>query len=735
MNNMSGNQTSPNQNIDSRSAMLTQNQLNNIYPEELLEPNKGIDIREFWRVIMRHQKLLGLFILTTFLITLLLTLLMKPTYRASATIQIERETTKVLDVVVEPSSRVSERDFWQTQIELMKSRRLASKVIKKLDLESTFQPKKGFFSFLSSGRVEPIESSFLKNLTVEPLNNSQLFLISYESGDPEVAAQIVNTLADSYIEMNYERRFEAAQVAKTFLEKEILRAEGQLKSSQQELDDYSREVGIIEIDNNNQTTLSHTLRRLTEELVTAEKNRIGLESELQQLEAISKSRDPSMVIDLPSVQSVKKELIAAEELYRKNLQRYGERSRRTKRALEESERLRGQIRAEANLLREAVNTRYESARQNEEILRNRLKQLQNESLDAQGQKHIFNNKKQQVETSQALYQGLHEKLREVGVVGGLDSQSITIIDRAMVPYKKYKPNIKMNLIFGSLIGLLLGLAAIFLREFMDDSIKDIAELEKESDLPMLGSIPYLKRRSDEDIAMQIVKEPKSKISEAIRSLRTTLSLSTQEGAPKITFITSSGPSEGKSTTTLNLAASYATSGHTVLLIDADLRSPSIHSLLHQDARLGLSNYLTDHCELSTIIQSSTIPGLYSIVSGPLPPDPVELLSGKRMDELLDKAKMQYDYVIIDGPPVLGLADALILANKADATILTVHSGQTRKGQISTTLKRLRQAQAHVIGTLLNQASFKGSGYSYDYLHYSYGPNAGKKKNFFNKLFS
>jgi capsular exopolysaccharide synthesis family protein len=703
---------------DNNSARLSANHLNSIYPEELLEPNRGLNIREFWRVLMRRKKLLGLFIAASFLLTLLITLLMKPVYRATTTVQIEREPTKIADIVLEPSARRNERDFWQTQFELIKSNSLARTVIDKLQLEDSLTSGGGLFSFLKSANT-PAETIFLKGLSVEPVNNSQLVMIHYESGDPEMATKIVNTIADSFISMNLERRYKSADSAKTFLQKQITEAKDNLETSEQKLSAFAQKNQIIELDNN-QTTKTHVLKKLAEELVTAEKNRIELSSQFQQLELAAKSRDPSMILNNPYIQNLKKTLVKLETEYRKKVRKLGNRNASMRKLQKEIERTRGQIRTEANMLKEAVSSQYESAKQSEKSLQERLTQLQTETLDVQGKIHNYNNLKQEVSSNRNLYQNLLERLKEVGVAGGVDNNNISIIDPAKVPYKKYKPKIKMNLLFGLLMGLLLGIAAIFLREFMDDSIKDTDELERMSDLPMLGAIPNLSSRSKDDIAQQLIKEPKSKIAEAIRSLRTTLSFSTQDGAPKTLFFTSSEPGEGKTSTALNLATAYALAGNSVLIIDADLRSPSIHKILKQDNRMGLTNFLVGDADLGNVAQSTSITGLTSITAGPLPPDPVELLSGSRIKELLQTVATQYDHVIIDGPPVLGLADALILSNLAEATILTVHAGKTRKGPVTTSLKRLRQAKAHIIGTVMNQASHLGSGYGYDYLHYNYG---------------
>ena len=684
--------------------------LNTLYPEELLEPNKGINIREFWSVLVRHKKMLAGITVLALLLSLLITLFMKPVYRASTTIQIERQSTAAADVVVEPTTRRNERDYWQTQIQLLQSKTLATAVMNKLGIRDVFTSEKGFLSSLRSSPPTP-EVNFLKGLQVEPLNTSQLIMIHYESGDPELSSKIVNTIAEIFIRSNLERQYKSAEYTQKFLQSQLEKAKERLTKSEQVLNEFARKNKIISLDNN-QTTSTHILTKLSDEFVDAERHRIQLENELESLTTAANSPDPSMMLLTPHMQALKKKVVKLEDDYAAAKRRYGSKSRTARNLKKKVEYARGKIRAEAHLYKQSLTNRLTAAKRAEESLKKRLSELQEKGLDTQSKVHTFNNLKREVNSNQTIYQNLLERIKEVGVVSGIESNNITIIDKASVPYNKYKPKVKTNLILGTLIGFLLGLAAIFLREFMDDSIKDADELERITHLPMLGMIPEHKGRSSGDIAQQIIKEPRSQISEAIRSLRTALSFSTQDGAPKILFFTSSEPAEGKTTIALNLATAYALAGENVLLVDADLRNPSVHSLMKIDNRQGLSNYLTGSIDLPSSTQQTTIGGLRVLPSGPLPPDPVELLSGRRIKELIKKASPEYDRIIIDGPPVLGLADALILGNISDATLMVVRAETTLKAPILASLKRLKQAKAHVIGTLMNQASPRGAGYSY-----------------------
>ena len=668
--------------------------LNNIYPEELLEPNKGLNLKDFWNVLTRNKKLLATITLAAFLLSLILSLLLPPVYRATTTIQIERQSTSAADVIFEPSKQRNERDYWQTQIQLLQSNTLALAVMDKLGIKDEFTSQKGLLSFLRSAPPTP-ESNFLKALTVEPLANSQLVMIHFESKDPELSSKIVNTIAETYIQTNLDRQLKNAEYTEKFLQSQLSQAKERMTEAEKRLDQYAREHKIVSLDDN-QTTTTHTLKKISDELVNAERARAQLESVVAQLSKASSFDSVPATLDTPYMQ----QLHTLETQYTQARKKYGSRSRKARRLKNKIEELKN-----------TIKTRLTEAQQAEKALKQRFEKLKEESLSAQEETHTFNKLKREVNSKQAIYESLLARIKEVDIAAGIEGNNVTVIDKASIPHNKYKPKVKTNVALGTLIGFFLAIAAVFLREFMDDSIKDADELERISHLPVLGMIPEHKNHSSEEIAAQIIKEPRSHISEAIRSLRTALSFSTQNGAPHTLFLTSSEPAEGKTSIAVNLAMAYALAGENVLLIDADLRNPSIHTLLKLDNRLGLSNYLTGSADLHSTTQQTTVAGLRVLTSGPLPPDPVELLSGRRIKELIEKSKAEYDRIIVDGPPVLGLADALILSHITDATLVTIHSEATRKADVLASLKRLKQAKAHVLGTLINQIS-ESTGYKY-----------------------
>lgn len=684
-----------------------------IYPEELLEPSNGLNLKDFIGIITRRKWLVTTIALLTLLAVILITLMIKPVYRATSTIQIERNAKQIVSGnTFDAIESRSDKDFHETQRQLIQSKALARRVINQLGLD-TKDTSSGLVSSIKKAlgmssadqsNAERTEALFLDNLTVQPVSNSQLVSINYDSTDPKLAADISNAISRTFVRMNLEKRFDTASYSKDFLSENIQRVRQTLEKSEQALNDYAKQYGIVQ-DIDGESTDTHSLKKLSEELVKVERERIEAEALYNQAKNAD-TDNPTIIAVLskdPTLQEKGNELALMIADRNARIQRSSSGTSRTIRNLTAKiERLRAEINAQSSTVLSSLKSEADTAKNRQELIREQLAELKNNAIATQGDSIKYNTLKREVESNQALYTDLLQQLKTVNVASTVGTNNISIIDKAGVPYEKHKPKLRNNVAFGLLLGLMLGMGAAFLREFMDDTLKGSDELERTTGLPVLGLLPNIKNQPDEHIALLAHMEPRSPLAEAIRSLRTSLKFSTQYGAPRTTFITSSNPAEGKSSIALNLATAYAQVGSRVLLIDADLRNPSIHHLLKLDNLEGLTNYLAGAGEASAISRPCLIKQLRVITSGPIPPDPVELLSGNRMTELLDLAKNEFDYIIIDGPPVIGLADALVLSNLSDATILTVQAGITRKASLMAALKRLERSSGNIIGTLLSR---------------------------------
>ena len=359
-------------------------------------------------------------------------------------------------------------------------------------------------------------------------------------------------------------------------------------------------------------------------------------------------------------------------------------------------------------------------------LKEKLTDAKQQLLALQGRNIPSSILKREVDTNRTLYDGLLQRLKEVGVAGGVGSNNISVVDKAKVPLVPFKPHLSKNLSMGLAIGLLVGLMVAWLLEYFDDSIRFADDVERETGAAVLGVIPRLKSAEVGPLGRLAVsphEDPTSAFAEAYRSVRTALQFSTPTGAPRRLVVTSSAKGEGKSTTALSLAINFAQMGKPVLIIDADLRNPVLHKMLGIENVRGLSNYLSSNMGPLEAIHRTQVPNLFVMTTGPLPPNPVELLSSMKLLSLLSQCEEHFAHVIVDGPPVLGIADAIVLCNQVDNSVFVVESGKTRKGHAKASLKRLHQAGVHPLGVILTKIDAYHDVYGSNSYYYQYSKPA------------
>jgi capsular exopolysaccharide synthesis family protein len=352
--------------------------------------------------------------------------------------------------------------------------------------------------------------------------------------------------------------------------------------------------------------------------------------------------------------------------------------------------------------------------------------LKGEALDLKSRSIQYNIFKREVDTNRQLYEATLQRYKEIGVAAGVGLNNILIVDKA-VSANKHRPNIPMNLAVSLLLGLVLGLLLVLLLEYMDDTLKNPEDVEKRLNLPVLGVIPKLKAN---ETLEEVTADVRSAFAEAYRSVRTALQFATATGTPRSLLITSASPSEGKSTAAVTIGRNFSQIGKRVLLIDSDMRKPSMHKKLGIDNSIGLSNFLAGLVGINDVVRETEHPGLHVITTGPLPPNPAELLHDDNMLRLLAHGLKHYDQIIIDGPPVMGLADAPIISSNVEGVLLIVEAGATRKLAASTAVKRLHAARARLVGVLINKFEAKHAAYGYGYGgygYYSYGGSDTPKK--------
>ncbi|MEO6154482.1 MAG: polysaccharide biosynthesis tyrosine autokinase [Thermomonas sp.] len=715
--------------------------------------NDEIDLLAYWHILVKRRWLILSILAGVIALALLATLMATPIYRATAVLQLEKEGSQVFQAQgIQPDDGGGrDPDFLQTQYELLKSRSLAERVANELNLDEAtvgrlrepgwigrmlalLRPQSKEDAKKQTAGTSADAAAQLRSaagvvrggLSVEPVRNSRLVHINYDSPSPQFSARVANAVAEGFIASGLERRFGASSYAKTYLEDQLRLTKAKLEQSERQLVGFAQKENIVSTGENGQSLATQNLTQLNAALAAAQDQRIRAQARWQQA---SSGAMPADMIGNSNIRPLQQQKAQLQGTYQQKLQTFKPEYPEMQQLKGQIDELSRQISQETGGVRASVKAEYDATAMQERMLMGRIASLRTEALDVDGRSIQYNILKREVDTNRQLYDGLLQRYKEVGVAGDVRSNNISIIDRAEVPQGRFKPNLILNLAIGMLLGAMLGVLVAFLLEFLDDTIKTPEDVEQKLKLAVLGIIPNL---GPKEIMADVAGNPQSSFSEAYRSVRTTLQFATDHGVPKTLLITSTSPGEGKSTTALALARNFAQLGKRVLLIEADLRNPSLHRTLGlQGQGIGLSNLLAGGSTLADATLETDDPGLKVILAGPLPPNPAELLSGSKLISALTVAAEHYDQIIVDGPPVLGLADAPILANVMDGTLLVVNSAKTKINAAQAALKRLLAARARVVGALLSKYDSRAAGYGYGYgyhyeSYYAYGNDKNKK---------
>lgn len=688
-------------------------------------PDNQITVAHMWQTLLRWRWLILGTTVAGLALGIIVSMLATPLYRAAVTLEIGRESTQIIQVGnVQPTS-MNDDDYIDTQLGVLTSRSLAERVARQLNLANS--PAVADQSLPLDARQKAAASAASVGFTAEPVRTSRLVTLTYRSTDPQIAAKVANGYAENFISSNLERRFETTAYARDFLQRRLAATKAKLEESERGLVAYARQQGIVDLPSGSQSTgggslATASLVALNTALSEAQVARIAAEQRLRQSRA---SSSQAAAVTNPAVQQLRVELARLESQYQENLNVY-------KTDYPAMVRLQGQIQAmKRNIAGESSNLSgstsatfvadYRTALARERELQGRVSQLKGDAMDLRGRSIQYTILQREVDTNRSLYDGLLQRFKEVGVAGGVGENLISIVDRAQVPGAPYSPRLMMNALAGIALGLLLGVSFAFGKEFVDDKIETPDDLEQKLSLRALGVIPKFNKS---DRFVKLISEPRTPLFEAYQSALTSLRFSSSEGAPKTLLITSSRPGEGKSSTSLALAQAFARSGERVLLIDADMRMPTFKQ--GDEDAIGLSNLLTGERDVARAIYGAKLDNLFFLSSGPIPPNPAELLSAHRFIELLNELSGMFDQIIIDGPPVLGLADAPLLASSVKAVVMVVESGGVRRQVAGTALSRLRAAHGNVVGAILTKFNDKriGQGYGYGY-GYEYGYGQGQ----------
>jgi polysaccharide biosynthesis transport protein len=712
---------------------------NHVYPYygPQIETERGLDVFRYLRVITKYRWLIIGTTICALILATVITLMMTPIYTAAASLQIDREVMNVVGVgtIQMPEEKGSSLEFYQTQYELLASRSLAERVATTLGLvdDERFQKNTrpslrsfitNLFQRTQSNETKPALENRLRqtvsrvrgSLTILPVRASRIVRITVSLPNREMAQKIANGYIDAFVAASLDRRYEASAYARKFLEERLQQLKVRLEESEKQLVKYAEEKGIITLAEN-RSLVDADLEAINAKLTELRNERIKQELLWKQAQ-ITDGLSLKEVRDSATVQENRKlhtQLIAE---YQQKLALYRPAYPAMVQLRKQIEELDHQLELEIKAVKIVMKTAYEGAQKAEELLTQQLEAAKAIMVEQRNRSIQYNILQREVDTNRTLYDGLLQRYKEIGIAGNVGANNVSVVDRASLPVRPSSPRLTFNIALALLLGLGSGILAAFGLDYLDDSFKVPEDIERETGLSVIGVVPLPKlgRLVEEEVA-----DPHSGMAEAYRSLRTGLQFASSEGLPKSLLVTSSRPSEGKSTTTLCLARSFASIGLNVLLVDADLRNAKLHKQLHCNNQFGLSNYLTGAMLAEQVVQETDQDTLAFMASGPLPPNPAELLSGSRFMSLLTLAGQAFDIVIIDAPPVMGLADAPLLSTAAQATLLVVAANETRRSTFKVAIKRLQLARANLLGAMLNKFNSRqpGYGYGYGYGEYDY----------------
>jgi polysaccharide biosynthesis transport protein len=718
-------------------------------PAYLTIPGQDSVLRDYIRVLMKRKWLVFSCLAIIVGVVGLATMRSPRIYDAVGSIAINKTDPAILNLKDAANGGASEyydpADL-DTEVRILKSDLLALQVIRELNLDK--QPEFGGTGAgpsdalgLTTDALQPdsekttaLLDGFKGGLRVSLVPNTRIVEIHYRSADKNLAANVVNTLISSYIEQNFKTRFESTMQTSDWMSKQLVDLEMKVQTSQEKLVQYQKQHEILGIDEKQNITTSK-LDELNKELTAAESDRMEKESVYR----LVQSGDPDTAAAAATSAGSGTASSALMERMREQQAdlkiqiaqlstQFGNSYPKVVQLNTQLKEVDAQLQTEMTKVVSRVRSGYLAALQHESMLRQALDNQKQEANKLNESAIEYSLLKRDVESYRTLYEGLMGKLKEAGVTAGLRSNNIRSVDKARVPTYPSEPNVPRNLTFALALGLSTGIGLAFLLEGIDNTVRTPEQAQAISALPSLGMIPLGSKSgietagkrltvasSREAVELVTQSRPQSQMAESYRALRTSLLLTSLGGPPKVILVTSALPQEGKTTTSINTAIVLAQKGTRVLLIDADLRRPSIHKTLGMGPKTGLSNVLTGNATLQqAVVRSNILPTLFVLTAGTPPPNPAELLASANMKDILLELGEQYDHIIVDTPPTLSVTDAVVMSTRADAVVLVIRSGQTTKQALRRSRDLLMQVNARVAGVLLNAVDLSSPDYYYYY---------------------
>ncbi|WP_244571429.1 GumC family protein [Mesorhizobium carmichaelinearum] len=711
------------------------------------EQDQGFNPLKLLFYAVHYRWLIAMMMAAGLVAGVVVTMMQTPKYQATTQLEVLVPSAKVFQDI-EVVSESSDIRAFQTAREKLKSRALAQRVVFQLGLSEKpdflfptpdFSISNIFYRAFRISKAPSIEEKtpeqreaiaikrVLSDLTVNLVTNTSLLSITFLDQKPKYASDVANQVAQSYIDQRLDQTSATSDLARQFIQEQVLQVKQKLQKSEEDLVAYARDAGIT-ITGSDKSLIGTNIEALNAALQTATQERSDAGSVVDQ---IDKGRGASLgpVLESKGLQVLSDKLADLNSQYQQKLGIL-------KPGFPEMQQLQAQIRELQRVynngvlaISDSLRLKYQEAQNKEADLRTKLVDMERQQVDFNDKNIKYTILKREVDSNRSQYDSLIAKLNEVGVSSELKTQSAAIVDFATQPTAPYSPRLSINLAIALALFMAISSSIIYVIELLNNTFTNPEQIEKELGLAMLGILPHV----DDRELIASIADHKSGLSEAYRSLRTSLQFSGAEGAPRSLLVTSSEPAEGKSTTAFKLGQDFAALGARVLLVDGDLRKPNLHRLFGLDNTIGLSNLLTNTVrkeDLAGLFRSTKYPNVTVLTSGTIPPNPADLLSSPKMALIVTNLSKRYDLVIIDAPPIVGLSDAPILSRLAEGTLMVVSTKQVTRKSAKTALKRLRAAGANVVGAAMSKFAVNKFDYNYaykymNYQYYNYGTSAPK----------
>ena len=707
-----------------------------------LEQDETFNPLHFFIYIIRYRWLIATFLVAGLVLGVLVTFLMTPKYRANALLEIAPPTAQIIKDLQVMSESADIRTF-RTALEKLRSRQMMERVIHELGLTENrkflFPPKAfslgNLFSRarrrmgeqedpirkLSPAQRKQLALGRLKaGLSAQLVRNTRILRISFSHPDPEIARQVANQFATSFIAANLDQSAETSRLARQFIAEQVEETKKKLEKAEKALVSYAKKANITFSDKEG-SLIAENIRAINAALSQAIQERLKLERLVRQV-TLGRASELEEVINNEAIQSRRSKIAELEAKYREQLSIFKPDYPDMRRLSAQIATLKRMLAQDIQGIANGIRLKYKVAKEKEQSLRTKLRELEAQQKAFQDKQIQYTILKREVDSYRTQYKSLIDKMNQLSVASEVKNQSASIVEYADTPASPFSPSLVKNLAIALLLSGMAAAGTIYVLELMNNTFVNPDQVEQELKQPVLGIIPKLR----EEELQTAVSDTRSAFSEAVRTLRTSLQFTGIDGAPRSLVVTSTEPQEGKSTIARKLAEEFGALGMNVLLVDADMRKPVQHRFANLANTLGLSNLLTNTVPVGEVeeevqvMRNSPWPNVWLVTAGTPPPNPANLLASQKMAMFVEAAQRRFDIVIIDAPPVIGLADALLLSRLAEATLVVVAANTAPRKAVQNSLRKIDQAGGKVVGVAFNRFDFNKIEYKYTYKYTSYG---------------